>query len=66
MCTPYFVFKIDFYIFLHHKSTNPDNKQLYNINIIEITMYIVRVLHINLSQKHVWVSGHRKPDPQQQ
>lgn len=37
------IFKIYFYIFVHHKSTNPDNQQLYKINKIIITKYIVYV-----------------------
>lgn len=58
------IFKIYFYIFVHHKSTNPDNQQLYKINKIIITKYIVyvHILCIYLSQKHVWVDGHGKPD----
>lgn len=35
------IFKIYFYIFVHHKSTNPDNQQLYKINKIIITKYCI-------------------------
>lgn len=58
------IFKIYFHIFVHHKSTNPDNQQLYKINKIIITKYIVyvHILCIYLSQKHLWVDGHGKPD----